>query len=240
MILIPALDIIGGKVVRLEQGDYKRQSSYGNNPVEMAIKFEREGFTHLHLVDLDGAREGRLVNDGIAGQICRETKLKVDVGGGIKSGDDAQRLFDLGVQQINIGSMAQRDPERFENLIAKFGSGKVILSADVRNGRIAVNGWQEETQTTIQELILRYVKSGLSYVTCTDISRDGMLSGPAIDLYRTLLETFPNIRLIASGGVSGIDDLLSLKAIGCFGTITGKAMLNGRLPAEELKSKQLL
>ena len=240
MILFPAIDLIGGKVVRLEQGDYSRQSTYADNPVEQALRFEADGFTHLHLVDLDGAREGRLVNDAIVARICRETGLKVDAGGGIKTADDARRLFDLGVEQINIGSMAQRAPEKFEQLLAAFGPERIILSADVRNNRVAVNGWQDETNTSIEEIINRFRKSGLSYVTCTDISKDGMLSGPSLTLYQGLIQTFPEIRIIASGGVASIADLIELKRIGCCGAITGKALLQGRFTSEELKSNQLL
>lgn len=240
MIIFPAIDIIGGKIVRLEQGDYSRQSTYGDHPLELARRFESEGFTHLHLVDLDGAREGRLVNDSVVRTICSETGLQVDAGGGIKTADDARRLFDLGVRQINIGSMAQRNPKAFEQLLITFGPDRIILSADVRNGRIAVNGWKDETQTTIEELIMRYRASGLCYVTCTDISRDGMLGGPATSLYESLIRQFPDVRIIASGGVAGASDLIGLKKTGCYGAITGKALLQGRITAEELTSNQLL
>ena len=240
MILFPAIDIIGGKVVRLEQGDYSRQSTYAGSPVEQAMQFEADGFTYLHLVDLDGAREGRLVNTEVVARICRETGLNVDAGGGIKTVDDARRLFDLGVEQINIGSLAQRAPEKFEELLDLFGPERIILSADVRNGLIAVNGWQDETDTSIEEIINGFRLYGLTYVTCTDISRDGMLSGPSLDLYRRLIQTFPDIRVIASGGVADVADLIALKQIGCYGAITGKALLQGRFTSEELKSNQLL
>ena len=240
MILFPAIDIIGGKVVRLEQGDYSRQSTYAGSPVEQAMQFEADGFTYLHLVDLDGAREGRLVNTEVVARICRETGLKVDAGGGIKTGDDARRLFDLGVEQINIGSMAQRAPEKFEELLNLFGPERIILSADVRNGRVAVNGWQDETDTSIEEIINGFRPHALTYVTCTDISKDGMLSGPSVDLYRKMIQTFPDIRVIASGGVADVADLIALKQIGCCGAITGKALLQGRFTSEELKSNQLL
>ena len=240
MILIPAIDLIGGRVVRLSQGDYAQQTDYQQDPVELAQHFEQTGFTHVHVVDLDGARAGEPVNHEVIGAICRATRLQVDTGGGIKTDHDVQRYLDMGVRQLNIGSLAVRSPQTLVEWIARFGAESFILSADVRGERVAVQGWQEETASTVQDLIRTFLPHGLIRVTCTDISRDGMLSGPATELYLRLLREFPTLQLTASGGVSSVDDLIALRATGCHSAITGKALLEGRLDIDQLKSNELL
>lgn len=233
MHIIPAIDLIDGKCVRLTQGDYAREKVYRDNPVEVALEFQEAGLTRLHLVDLDGAKSGRVVNWGIIESICQKTSLKIDVGGGIKKEDELKRLFGLGVSQVNLGSIAVRDPDIVRSWIETYGE-RIILSADVRDGYVAISGWQEASALTVDELIGRYEPAGLSFVTCTDISTDGTLAGPAIGLYERLVSAFPEMRIIASGGVGSIKDIERLATTGVYGVIVGKALYEGRITKKEL------
>lgn len=236
MYIIPAIDLIDGKCVRLTQGDYAREKVYRDNPVDVAREFQDAGFSRLHVVDLDGAKSGKVVNWNVIESICRETTLKVDVGGGIKKEDDLKRLFDSGASHVNLGSIAVRNPELVGSWIETYGD-RIILSADVRDGRVAVSGWQEASLLTVDELIKGYEATGLSFVTCTDISADGTLAGPAIDLYKHLVSTFPSMHVIASGGVGSVDDIERLATTGVFGVIVGKALYEGRITAAELTAR---
>lgn len=233
MYIIPAIDLIDGKCVRLTQGDYAREKVYRDDPVEVAREFQAAGLTRLHLVDLDGAKKGQVVNWRVIEAICKETSLKVDVGGGIKKEDDIKKLFGFGVSQVNLGSIAVRDPDLVRAWIETYGE-RIILSADVRDGRVAVSGWQEASSLTVDELINTYASAGLSFVTCTDISTDGTLAGPAIGLYEQLVAAFPTIHVVASGGVGSIKDIDRLATTGVYGVIVGKALYEGKITAAEL------
>ena len=229
MRIIPAIDIIDGKCVRLTQGDYAQKKIYNENPVEVAKEFEGAGLKYLHLVDLDGAKAGEVINWKVVESICKETGLDVDFGGGIKTEKQIERLFGYGVKQVNLGSIAVKDPKIVTEWIKRFTPEKIILSADVKNEMIAISGWQENAAIPITTFLKDYVKNGIKYVTCTDISVDGMLTGPSIDLYKKILINFPQLDLIASGGVSSLDDLRELKQIGVSGVIVGKAIYEGRM-----------
>lgn len=226
--IIPAIDIINGKCVRLTEGDYDSKTVYGD-PVEMALMFEAAGFRRLHVVDLDGAAAGRLVNTGIVEKICRKTSLAVDFGGGIRTRDDIASLLSAGVRQFTAGSVAARNREMVLEWLDEFGADRLILGADVRNGRVAVDGWKETVGFDIIEFIGGYLNEGVRTIICTDVSRDGTMSGPATDLYGGILRTFPGIDLIASGGVSGKDDVVALEAIGVRSVIVGKALYENGL-----------
>lgn len=238
MRIIPAIDLIDGKCVRLTQGDYAQKKIYNENPVEVAKSFEDAGLEYLHLVDLDGAKAGSVVNWKVVEAITSQTKLHVDFGGGIKTDEEIQRLFDLGVEQVNLGSIAVKDPARVRAWIKKFGSEKIILSADIKDGMIAIHGWQENSTLTIEHFVQDFIERGIEYVTCTDISTDGMLTGPNLELYKNLLIRFPQLSLIASGGVSGKEDLIKLRNIGVDGVIVGKAIYEGRIQMNELAEIQ--
>lgn len=229
MRIIPAIDIIDGKCVRLTQGDYSQKKIYNDNPLDVAVAFERAGLKSLHLVDLDGAKAGKVINWKVIETICSKTKLMVDFGGGIKTEQEINLLFQSGVRQINLGSIAVRNPDLVGEWIHKFGADKIILSADVKNELIAISGWLEDSSISIFDFITDYVQKGIRYVTCTDISTDGMLQGPNAELYKKLLNRFPEIKLIASGGVSGMTDLEALKKIKVDGVIIGKAIYEGRI-----------
>ena len=234
MKIIPAIDIIDGKCVRLTQGDYSKKKVYNENPVEVAKEFEDAGLKYLHVVDLDGAKAGDVINWEVIRSICQETNLQVDFGGGIKLQDQVQRLFDYGVQQVNLGSIAVKDPEIVLRWINTFGADKIILSADVKNEMIAISGWQENASIRITDFLKDYIQKGIEYVTCTDISTDGMLTGPNIELYQKILFSFPQLNLIASGGVSCLDDLRELQQVGVDGAIVGKAIYEGKIMLEDL------
>ena len=239
MIIYPAIDIMDGKGVRLKQGDFSTQKVYAENPVEMAIAFQQAGLKNLHLVDLDGAKQGSVRNWEIVKNITRQTKLKVDFGGGIKTEHDIARLFDLGVNQINLGSIAFREPEIVKSWIKKFGSDKIILSADAQAEMLAVAGWQRQTQMTVFNFIQDYIDAGLNYVTVTDISKDGMLNGPGIDLYKKIISNTNDINLIASGGIRSWQDVKELQQIGCYGAIIGKAIYEGTINLTEIPKQYL-
>jgi phosphoribosylformimino-5-aminoimidazole carboxamide ribotide isomerase len=238
MRIIPAIDVIDGKCVRLTQGDYAQKKIYNENPVEVAKGFENAGLKYLHLVDLDGAKAGKVVNWKVVESICKETTLDVDFGGGIKTEEQMERLFSYGIQQVNLGSIAVKDPKMVTEWIRKFTREKIILSADVKNEMIAISGWQESAAIPITAFLNDYVKNGIEYVTCTDISVDGMLTGPSIDLYKKILINFRQLNLTASGGVSSLDDLRELKKIGVHGVIVGKAIYEGRIKLEALTDVQ--
>jgi phosphoribosylformimino-5-aminoimidazole carboxamide ribotide isomerase len=235
MRIIPAIDIIDGKCVRLTQGDYAQKKVYHENPVDVARSFEDAGLKYLHLVDLDGAKAGSVVNWKVVEAITSQTSMSVDFGGGIKTAQEIQRLFDLGVQQVNLGSIAVKEPLTVKQWLSDFGVETIILSADVKGELIAISGWQENSSLTISAFLKDYLRHGIEFVTCTDISTDGMLTGPNIELYKRLLLTFPQLHLIASGGVSSIDDILELRRIGVDGVIIGKAIYEGKIKLPELQ-----
>jgi phosphoribosylformimino-5-aminoimidazole carboxamide ribotide isomerase len=234
MRIIPAIDLIEGKCVRLSQGDYNSKKIYHEDPLAVAQSFEDAGLQYLHLVDLDGAKAGRVTNWKVIESITTHTALRVDFGGGVKTRDEIEKLLNFGIEQVNLGSIAIKDRLKVFDWISSFGSQKIILSADVKNEKIAISGWQEDSSVHITDLIQDYLDHGLQYVTCTDISTDGMLKGPNIELYQKLLRHFPAIKLVASGGVSEMADLAALKKIGVDGVIIGKAIYEGRIQIHEL------
>jgi len=234
MRIIPAIDIIDGKCVRLTQGDYAQKKIYNENPLEVARSFEDAGLKYLHLVDLDGAKSGKVMNWSVIESITSQTNLKVDFGGGIKTEDEINRLFQAGVRQVNLGSIAVRNANMVEGWIMKYGTDKIILSADVKDEMISTGGWLEDSTISIVEFIKDYLKKGITFITCTDISTDGMLQGPNVALYSKLLNSFPSIKLIASGGVSRVSDLESLEKIKVDGVIVGKAIYEGKVELNEL------
>ena len=231
--LIPAIDIIDGRCVRLTQGDYAQSREYGD-PVEMAMRFEEAGYRRLHMVDLDGARSKHVVNCGVLRAVTRATSLCVDFGGGIKSDDDLDKVFDAGAQLATAGSIAITAPHTYLQWLKKYGAEHIILGADVRNGRISINGWKEESQHTLEPFLERYLDAGFRHVLCTDISCDGMLQGPAIDLYRAIMRRFPSCQLIASGGVGSLADIQQLDEAGIPAVVFGKAIYEGRIDMRQL------
>lgn len=234
MRIIPAIDLINGKCVRLEKGDYNRKTEYREDPLEVAKEFEDAGLQYLHLVDLDGAKAGTLLNWKVLERICANTSLIVDVGGGIKSDKDLQVALDCGATQVNVGSLAVKNPEQFRAWLQDKGGDVMILSADVRDSKIAVSGWQEQTDIALTTFIEGFLADGLKTVVTTDISRDGMLTGPSIELYHQLRTEFPDLDFVASGGVSNLSDLEDLATIGMGGAILGKAIYEGRITLEDL------
>ncbi len=227
--IIPAIDIIEGKCVRLEQGDYGRKKIYNENPLEVAKSFESHGIQHLHVVDLDGAKAGKVLNWKVLEQLTTKTGLTIDFGGGIKQDEDVKIAFESGAAQINVGSLAARNRELFLSWLEKEGADKVILSADAKNRFIAVQGWLDATELDVLEYIGAYAEEGVKFVTCTDISKDGMLSGPSYELYKEILEQSPDIFLNASGGVSKFEDIEQLQEMGIPGVIVGKAIYEGKI-----------
>ena len=236
MRIIPAIDIIEGACVRLSKGDYATKKVYNENPLEVAKQFEAHGITQLHLVDLDGAKSKHIVNHKILEQIASQTSLKVDFGGGLKTDEDLRIAFESGASQITGGSIAVKNPETFKSWLSKFGSDKIILGADAHNRKIAISGWLEESDDDVVEFINSYNKEGVSYAICTDISKDGMLEGPSFDLYEEILKSTPDLKLIASGGISTFDELPKLAAMGCEGTIIGKAIYENRISLKQLEN----
>lgn len=234
MKIIPAIDIIDGKCVRLSKGDYDTKKIYNENPVEVAKEFESFGIRFLHLVDLDGAKSKHIVNQKVLENIARETSLQIDFGGGLKTLEDIEIAFNSGAKQITIGSIAVQNPEFCFNLIEKYGADKIILGADCENRKIKTSGWLEESDQEVIDFILQYQKKGIRQVICTDISKDGMLEGPSTDLYKEIINK-TSIQLIASGGISCIEDVYKMKEIGCSGTIIGKAIYEGRIALKELQ-----
>ncbi len=221
--VIPAIDVIEGKCVRLTRGDYESRKVYYDDPLEAALRFEAAGMERLHLVDLDGAAASRVINAGVLERICKHTRLRVDFSGGIKGDDDICRVFDAGASFVCLGSMAQQDRRKTAKWLERYGRERVIVGADVRNKKVYINGWKRETETTVFELVEWY-RPMLKYLMCTDIERDGMLAGVALPLYRELLARFPELTLIASGGVSSKEDVEALARIGISEVIVGKAL----------------
>lgn len=234
--IIPAIDIIGGKCVRLTKGDYSMQRTYADNPAEMAAELESLGARRLHVVDLDGAKSRHIVNTATLEQITGRTNLVVDFGGGIKSEDDIERAFRFGASMVTVGSVAVTDKALMQRWIDTYGAERIILGADVRDGRISVNGWKEDSQEEIADFLEYYINKGVTKVLCTDISRDGTLEGPSLELYRKILRRFPDLYLIASGGVSGVGDILELDSAGVPAVVFGKAFYEGRISKEELRN----
>jgi phosphoribosylformimino-5-aminoimidazole carboxamide ribotide isomerase len=233
MKIIPAIDIIDGRCVRLTQGDYRQKKVYSENPLEVARQVQAAGLTHLHVVDLDGAKTGAVKNWKTIETLTQNTNLLIDVGGGIKTYKDLQLLFELGAQQVNLGSIAAENPAIVREWLQEFGNNKIIISADVRENKIAWRGWQKQSKVTIYNFIQLFEQNQL-VVTCTDISADGTLSGPNISLYKSVREKFPEVRLIASGGVSSINDLALLQELKVEGVIIGKAIYENRITLAEL------
>ena len=231
--LIPAIDIIGGCCVRLTKGDYEQKTEYGN-PLEMARQFAAIGYKRLHVVDLDGAKSRHIVNCPVLRSITTETSLTVDFGGGIKTDDDIEKAFEAGASMVTIGSVAVTNPQLFERWLEKYGPERIILGADVRKGRISINGWKEDSTEELLTFLKRYVSMGVSKVLCTEISKDGTLSGPAIGLYKEVMAAYPQLHLIASGGVSSMDDIMQLNAAGIPAVVFGKAIYEGKINLKEL------
>ncbi|WP_316632699.1 1-(5-phosphoribosyl)-5-[(5-phosphoribosylamino)methylideneamino]imidazole-4-carboxamide isomerase [uncultured Flavobacterium sp.] len=235
MRIIPAIDIIDGKCVRLSKGDYNTKIIYNENPLEVAKSFEAHGIEYLHLVDLDGAKSSKIVNYKILEQIATQTSLKIDFGGGLKSDDDLRIAFESGANQITGGSIAVKNRTIFEKWISEYGSDKIILGADAKDEKIAVSGWLEDSNEDLIPFIQDYQTKGIQYVICTDIAKDGMLEGPSFDLYSKILAEANGVKLIASGGISTFDELPKLAELGCEGTIIGKAIYEGRISLKQLE-----
>ena len=231
--LIPAIDIIDGKCVRLTKGDYDTKTVYGN-PVEMARMLEDKGLSRLHIVDLDGAKSRHIVNVEALKGITSQTKLTVDFGGGIKTDDDINKAFDNGAAMVTIGSVTISAPDLFDGWLEKYGAEKIILGADVRNGKISINGWKEDSDTDLLPFLARYVEHGVKTVLCTEISRDGMLGGTAVELYSQIMAAYPTLHLIASGGVSKAEDIHELNRRGIPAVVFGKSIYEGRIDLDEL------
>ena len=235
MRIIPAIDIIEGKCVRLSKGDYSTKKIYNEDPLEVAKSFEAHGIEHLHLVDLDGAKSSHIVNHKILETIATKTSLKIDFGGGLKTDKDLQIAFESGANQITGGSIAVKNSDLFQSWLQKYGNEKIILGADAKDRKIAVSGWMEDSDKEIIPFIQNFEKGGVSYVICTDISKDGMLEGPSFELYEEILSETENINLIASGGISTFDELPKLNELGCEGVIIGKAIYENRISLKQLE-----
>jgi len=235
MRIIPAIDIIEGKCVRLTKGDYSTKKVYNENPLEVAKEFQDAGIKYLHLVDLDGAKSKHIVNYKTLETIVSNTNLQVDFGGGLKTEKDLRIAFESGANQITGGSVAVNDEELFLSWLTKFGADKIILGADCKERKIATDGWLKGSEIDVLEFVNQYKKNGVEYVICTDISKDGMLSGPSIELYKEIIYQ-TDVKLIASGGVSSMSDLVKLTEIGCYGAIIGKAIYEGNITLKELES----
>jgi phosphoribosylformimino-5-aminoimidazole carboxamide ribotide isomerase len=233
MKIIPAIDILGGKCVRLTQGNYDATQVYSDSPLAVARSFEDAGLKYLHLVDLDGARSGGVVNMAVLAQIAAQTSLQIDFGGGIKSDNDLAAAFDNGAAQVNVGSIAVRQPALFLHWLARYGSERIILSADCRNRLVAASGWMEKSNRDVIQYIKGYARNGVQHVVCTDIAKDGMLQGPSLPLYREIMQA-ADVKLIASGGICSVQDLHALKHLGCDAAIVGKAIYEGNITLKEL------
>lgn len=235
MRIIPAIDIINGECVRLSKGDYNQKTVYSKNVLDVAKNFEDNGIQFLHLVDLDGAKQNRIINYKILEKISSQTNLIIDFGGGLKSEEDIKIAFENGAKQVTLGSVAIKNPDLFLKSFEKYGSEKIILGADARKEKIAVSGWLEESKMNIYDFIKEKTESGIEYVISTDIDKDGMLEGPSFDLYEKIIGENPNIKLIASGGITSASDLEKVKSIGCEGAIIGKALYENRITFNDLK-----
>ena len=231
--LIPAIDIIDGKCVRLTKGDYDQKTVYGE-PLDMALEFERLGFKRLHMVDLDGAKSRHIVNDTVLKDVTTKTTLTVDFGGGIKTDEDLEKAFAAGAKMVTVGSIAVTKPDLFMGWMEKYGAERMILGADVRHGKISINGWKEDSDEDLLPFLKKYIDAGVKNVLCTEISKDGTLAGPAIDLYQRVMDAYPELHLIASGGVSGKADIEALDAAGIPAVVFGKAIYEGKINLKEL------
>lgn len=234
MQIIPAIDLIEGKCVRLTQGDYAQKKIYNENPLEVAKQFEDAGLTRLHLVDLDGAKAKKVVNWNVLEKIAGNTHLHIDFGGGVQSDDDLRIAFECGAKQITGGSVAVKQPDLFENWLKTYGGGKIILGADAKNEKIAVSGWEEGTELWVYDFVEKYQEKGVKYIISTDVAKDGLLQGPSFDLYKNLQDRCPEMNVVASGGVSDMGDLERLAEMGLYGVIVGKAIYEGRVTLAEL------
>jgi len=232
--LIPAIDIINGQCVRLTKGDYDHKTVYRDSPAEVAQEFESFGFKRLHVVDLDGAKSKHIVNTAVLRQIVLQTHLCVDFGGGIKTDDDIETAFANGAEMVTVGSIAVTNPDLFISWLQIYGADRLILGADVRNGKISINGWKEDSTEDLLPFLKKYIDAGVKNVLCTEISKDGTLQGPAIDLYKRVMQEYPDLHLIASGGVSSIDDIRALDAAGIPAVVFGKAIYEGKIDLHEL------
>ena len=232
--LIPAIDIIGGQCVRLTKGDYDQKTVYRDSPAEVAKEFEKIGFKRLHVVDLDGAKSKHIVNSEVLRHITTDTQLIVDFGGGIKTDEDIEKAFAAGASMVTIGSIAVTAPELFMGWLEKYGAERIILGADVRHGKISINGWKEDSSEDLLPFLKKYIDAGVRNVLCTEISKDGTLSGPAIELYQSMMAAYPELHLIASGGVSSIDDIKALETAGIPAVVFGKAIYEGKINLNEL------
>ncbi len=235
MYIIPAIDIIEGKCVRLTQGDYGQKKIYNEKPLEVAMQFEDAGLTRLHLVDLDGAKARKIINWKVLEIIASKTRLHVDFGGGVQSEEDIRVAFECGAKQVTGGSVAVKQPALFEQWLTEFGSEKIILGADAKNEKIAVSGWEEGTELWIYDFLEKYVEKGVRYAISTDVAKDGLLQGPSFDLYRMMQEKCPDLHIIASGGVSNMKDIEQLAEMNLYGVIVGKAIYEGRVTLNELR-----
>jgi len=235
MRIIPAIDIINGECVRLSKGDYNKKTIYSKNVLDVAKNFEDNGIQFLHLVDLDGAKENRIINYKTLEQISSKTSLIIDFGGGLKSEEDIKIAFESGAKQVTLGSVAVKNPELFLETLEKYGKEKIILGADAKKEKIAVSGWLEASEMNIYDFIKEKTEDGIQYVISTDIDKDGMLEGPSFDLYEKIIAENPNIKLIASGGITSTNDLVQLNSIGCEGAIIGKALYENRITFNDLK-----
>ena len=232
--LIPAIDIINGQCVRLTKGDYNQKKVYNNNPVEVAIHFEELGFKRLHVVDLDGAKSKHIVNDGVLKEITKATNLTVDFGGGIKTKNDIEKAFEAGASMVTIGSVAVTNRQLFLEWIEMYGAERLILGADVRNGKISINGWKEDSSEELLPFLKQYVDKGVRNVLCTEISKDGTLQGPATNIYKDIMKAYPQLHLIASGGVSSNEDITDLNNAGIPAVVFGKAFYEGKIDIKSL------
>lgn len=232
--IIPSIDLVDGKCVRLTQGNFDEKKIYDSDPVAVAKRFAEAGIERLHLVDLDGAKAGKVINHQILERITAETKLKIDFGGGVKSDDDIQKVFDCGANQVTAGTIAVQNPKLVLSWIQKFGKDKIILGADVLNGIVRINGWVNPSEIKLFDFITNYQWHGIRYVLCTDIEKDGMMKGSSVDLYKSIIKQFPEMRVIASGGVSSIEEIKQLNKIGCYGVVIGKAIYENLISLEDL------
>ena len=232
--LIPAIDIIGGQCVRLTKGDYDQKTVYRDSPAEVAKEFEEIGFKRLHVVDLDGAKSKHIVNSEVLRHITTDTQLIVDFGGGIKTDEDIEIAFAAGASMVTIGSIAVTAPDLFMGWLEKYGAERIILGADVRHEKISINGWKEDSSEDLLPFLKKYIDAGVRNVLCTEISKDGTLSGPAIELYQSMMAAYPELHLIASGGVSSIDDIKALETAGIPAVVFGKAIYEGKINLNEL------
>lgn len=233
--IIPAIDLIEGKCVRLTQGDYSQKTIYNENPVDVAMEFEDAGIKRLHLVDLDGAKAKKVINWKVLERIASKTKLHIDFGGGVQSDDDLKVVFESGAKQVTGGSIAVKQPEVFENWLAVYGGDKIILGADAKKEKVAVSGWEEGTEIWVYDFVEKWVEKGVKYTISTDVAKDGLLQGPSFDLYKNMQDKCPDLKIIASGGISGLEDVEKLAEMNIYGVIIGKAIYENRISLADLQ-----